>query len=235
MLALVLTFNSCSKLEEDNFTNSQNIDLSLLDLSKKVNVKSSTDLLSQVSFGLGINKINVIGSKRSEQERVYTFEATNSFNLNGINVNLDGSSFKLEKGFLVNLKNLNKGISTIDNNLILKNKNMITELNDNSDVLDNDMVILYFVMNELITDENKTQYFVPKFCSSKNTYHTVSTGASRSVASNNGERRANMDATLISASGSSCTEQGHDTSCLWENHLCVSTTTYCCPQNDPPY
>lgn len=90
-------------------------------------------------------------------------------------------------------------------------------------------------MNELITEEDKTSYFVAKSCSIWDTYHTISTGASRSVAASNGEMRANMDATLIAATGSSCTEQGHDTSCLWENHLCISTTTYCCPQNDSPY
>ena len=231
---LALTFNSCSE-EEYNISNSENIDLSLLDLSKKVKVKSSTDLLSEVSFGLGLNKINVLQNKNSTNEMVYDLEATNSFNLNGVSVNLNGSSFKLENGFLVSLDNLQKGISTINNKLILKNGNSITELDSSVDMNDNDLVILYFVMNELITEENKTPYFDAKSCSIWDTYHTVSTGASRSVAASNGEMRAVMDATLIAASGSSCTEQGHDTSCLWENHLCVSTTTYCCTSNDPPY
>ena len=96
---------------------------------------------------------------------------------------------------------------------------IMDEINDNKVLLL--LILLNEFTNPVAMDEEKK---VEPSCSYWDTYTAVTGGRSKSVA------EANLASLVAGADSlSDCTKLGGvDTSCIWGNHLCISSQSFCC-------
>lgn len=180
---------------------------------------------------------------KSTKNMSFKIETERGFYLKGEYLKLSDYNYTINNGFIEVEEINNLALGTRGSDLLVKKYGEIELLSKKSDLKNTkEFLILIVGLNEIISNDKSIVEQITEssknkmICSFSDTYVTVETGTSRSVAEENGKMRAKLDNTLIEYAGSSCVQIGStDISCVWGDHLCVATNTYCCPDNDPPY
>jgi hypothetical protein len=183
--------------------------------------------------------------EKSKEIITYKFQTTGKtvFFQNKV-VNLEDYIFELKSNVLSSPQINRYAISKREKEvLLLDNAKGEFRKSDVNEINNFEPMILYLVMSEILANDSlkirrtksaKSDY--SRGCSIENQYIILNTGTSRSVASEAGVEEVRLAESLSNMSGSSCTQMGSvDTSCGFGDHLCFSTSTWCCPNNDPPY
>lgn len=120
---------------------------------------------------------------------------------------LDNQPYIIKPGYSGIMKNTSDDFKNVDLNvLLLFMKEMI---------ITNDMKInAISLLNGELSQRGGCSYW--------NTYYVVASGGSRSVAETNLKDKDDDDVVGCREIG------GSDSSCIWENHICVATQAYCC-------
>jgi hypothetical protein len=239
ILFLALTFFACSNDENlENFSENKLTSLDKEIFKQSITVKNNTTYLSSFLFKLGINQIIV-----SKTDKIYNYKLNSNngwFNLNGERVYLEHLSFEWNDNGLV-LNNENYSLFSKEEKLFVVNRlkqtieEFGTEHSKNTGLVLTALVLKEITLkNDVKADAGLNSY--RSSCSIWNTYVITNSGFTRSVAQAAGDLEASLAGSLCGMQGSSCSQMGSvDTSCLWENHLCMSSSTWCCPNNDPCY
>lgn len=198
-------------------------------LSEKLMVKESTENISDLLFNMGVSKINV---EYSDNRFLFKNETQKSFILNGKTLDLEDYDFILEKEFLY-LKDFPDYKVSILNELPFFDTPLFKGFSENQEenIKDTKISLLLLYLNEIILDNDVKLSFKESLsyktqgCSFWDTYTVYATGNSRSVA----ESDLQTEQLSYSDDLEGCTPYGGvDSSCLWENHGCVATQSYCC-------
>lgn len=189
----------------------------------------TTSFVSDLLFNLGVIGINITNNTESI---LYEFRTKKSFKFNGEFVNLSNYTILFENGMLSLDTNSELKLTLVDNQPYIIKPNYSGFLDNNSDNFRNlELNILLLFMKEMIiTNDIKintlelldAEYSQRGGCSFWNTYYVVATGGSRSVAATNLKYKEDDDV-------EGCREIGDaDSSCVWDDHLCIATQAYCC-------
>jgi len=239
----VLSFHySCEKAKvrtsKESNTNKEVLEKSInqSELKSKITVSTSTDLITDVFYKMGVSGIEVKGSN---DQLMYSFNTLKTFGISGKDIDLaeypitfDGTElfFNNKTDIKVSLQDGKPYIRTSDYQGIYK------DLKDDQVSLEIEVLILF--MNEITTSNEIKKTFDDTAaeydqlytaisggggCSFWNTYYVFSAGASSAVAQNG------LPSEIAHYGMSNCSSIGGvDTSCVFDNHLCVSTQAFCC-------
>ena len=230
-LALQVTFISCDDSNEDLPAVQQNTNL-----TERITINVSTDILSDGFRKLGISSINV--DTRNERT-TYSFEAFQVFKV-GSELEMFNKSIILENDMLYSELDQDFKLTLVGDEIYLKKEDFFGPVNNfmESESVTSDNVKLLFYLTE-ITKKDVSKISFEDFvniesnqragCGFWDTYYVYSLGGNRSVSS------ANLPAEIESANlGSDCSPIGvPETSCLWDNTACWTTQAYCCDGYTP--
>lgn len=242
VLLLSLIFNSCS--DNADFSETSNLSQLKSDLIQKGIRFETRKEITALSKALGSESMLANNNKNKSSISSFKMVTSKGFYFKDNYIDLSNYEYLVEDGFISTSKINKYALGTFESDLLLKDENGIRKLEKNSIFKETkEFLILFSGLNELVSKEERSaiktksnQLAKGVGCSIWDTYVTIETGASRSVAEENGKYRAKLDNRLVELSGSSCRQTGTtDTSCAFGDHLCFSTNTYCCPDNDPPY
>lgn len=200
---VLLTITSCSK-EENNLNKNGEAATSTLQRLKEdfklgeITVGSTTTIISESFFNLGVIKIKVV---KNESEITYLFETTSSFVIQGKNVNLSTKEFVLKDNFIYEKSSPNYSISILNNEYyietvnyegFLKDYKVFDESENSESNLKISLLLLF--LNEIKMDkEAKLEYtlHVENFelsargCSIANTKYVYGIGLTQAAATAN--------------------------------------------------
>lgn len=221
--AFLIVF-SCSKKENE-------ITQNLVFNELKITLTESTNYVSSLFINMGVTKI-VVGN--SKDELTFKCLSEKSFFLNSDEINLSDYEVTLNDNIL-SLKSCDSyKISMLNNEPYLITPIYEGYLSNVGEFIKNkEIVVLFIYLKEITTETNLkinslSVLSEDKSCSFLNTYYVFATGVSSSVASDN---LAGEVGNYTGAGGRlrGCTPIGGvDTSCIWDNHACISTQAFCC-------
>lgn len=232
ILVMVLTLNSCNN--EDSEIN----DLSQLgkELSEANNLREPTTSVSRMFLNMGVTAINVtnVGEKT-----IYTFETEKEFGICKVNINWADYTVVLEGGLVYLQSDPEYKLTVKDDKPYIQSLEYegYAELGFHYEKKEFNLLLLFIAEmtsnNTMKSDSRKVLKTESKgaACSFWDTYYVFTTGFSRSVALENlkEEMEYRENAFYNTANVIGCTKIGTpDTSCVTENHGCVSSQAYCC-------
>jgi hypothetical protein len=229
-MILISSIFSCIK-DENLISGTEN-----KDLTSNILLKKSTNKVTPLINRLGVTEIEV----SNENVTKYKVKALKHFYFDGKKRNISNYKFIIKDEYLYCDKFPDfKITTTLDKRVFVQSKKFngySTEYKDISKSFE--YTILMIFLNELFSsDDNKTTLKLNKAiepCSFWDTYYIINNGGSRSVAQSAADAEVRLTNLYIELSGSSCSMLGGtDVSCLWENHACIATTAYCCPDGAP--
>lgn len=238
ILTIALIFNSCSDESFDSTTENRLTSLEKEMFAESIMVKNNTTYLTSFLYKLGINKITT-----TVNNDIYTYKLNSAkewISVNGERIYLNDLNFTLNNNGLV-LNNESNSLLSLEEKLYVVNRKNNSKKEFEPEDAENMSLILTALVLKEITSSNELKVNVEQnsyrsSCSIWDTYVITNSGFTRSVAQDAGELEARLAESLCDMQGSSCSQMGSvDTSCVWENHLCMSSSTWCCPDNDPCY
>lgn len=226
--------NNIEKSINDNFkTNSLSFKAPNYQLEEKITIAKTTSKISQLFLNMGV--VEVIVSDRGNLIE-YSFTTKKTFGINGEGTDFKNYKIILIDGMITISSNSNVKLTIFENQPYIITPTYKGFLKSGEYIDNKDFNLLYLFMNELITPEtNKTDAGssignAGGGCSFGNTHYVYATGGSASVAEANlpGEI-AHYTNGFNTLDLSKCNKFGGvDTSCVWGNHLCLSTQAFCC-------
>lgn len=232
LFIILLICNSC----EVNNLNDE-IQNAELELNSQVTLVKSTTYVSNLFLNMGVTGINVSSKTNS---KIYEFKTEKEFWMNNQSIDLSKYKVILEHGKIHLESNPNFNLSLLDNQPYIISSNY-SGFVESVDYFSNiDFNILMIFMNELITEDylkidaealvNNNSSLLEKSCSFWNTYYVFSAAFSRSVSIANLQGEINNFTSGFNILDiSDCTQFGGvDTSCVTQNHGCISTQAFCC-------
>ncbi len=220
-ISLFVVFYSCDK-------QSENLKPDSFELSDKVAVLHSTNFITPEFLNMGVTELTV-----SKNDNLINYKAVSQkdFRLNYNNVRMSDFEVVLEGEFL-SLRNFPEYKISLSSN----EPYFITPIFEGPieklemQIKDEKISILLLFLREITIDNSVKINSIStlkqsKGCGFWNTYYVYATGSSRSVA----EADLTSEISDYSNDLEGRTKYGGtDTSCLWENHACVSSQAYCC-------
>ncbi|NGP87513.1 hypothetical protein [Fodinibius halophilus] len=205
------------------------------DLKENLTIENNQDLFSQEFVSLGVVKAEV---KKRKSRTDINFLQHNVISGDKHNSREQSFSFYIKDEVLHLDGKPSLGVSLVNNSPYIITENYQGPLEDFSkNNLNKDLTLLLFALDE-ITSNSQNKIKANMFhrstlsgCSFWNTYYLNSVGFTRSVAvstiKSEGASRKVKD--HEEATGETCSKIGGvDTSCVGENHGCLSTQAYCC-------
>ena len=204
-----------------------------LSLSKEVRLSKSTDLISELLYKFGAIGIEVYDMPDGTIK--YEVKTQKEFNLNGKNLNLADYVFSINNNILISSDNESGEkveLSLIEGEPVEIKEGEIVRINQES-IKNSKLVVGLVLMKEVVLDSKvKSTVTVHNEestgCSFWNRYWVNAVGVTRSESIqtfNDGIHNY----TNPGGAAHGCREYGEtSTSCIWDNHLCITTQTYCC-------
>jgi len=242
IFGLIATFSflyllSCSTdndiEKENNINNSLTFKTTNYQLKEKITIEKTTSKVSQLFLNMGVVEVKV-----SERENLteYGFTTKKMFGINGEGTDFKDYKITLYDGMISISSNSNIKLTILENKPYIITPSYEGFLNSGKYIDDKNFNLLYLFMTELITpessktDASNINSVYSRGCSFGNTKYVYSTGFSRSVALENlPDEIAHYTNGFNSLDLSGCSMFGGvDTSCVWGNHMCVSTQAFCC-------
>jgi len=227
-LLFLTLFFSCSNNEQNEISETS-IDFNKFELIQQLKVINTTEDVTDLILNMGVSKIVV---DKTGDILNYSNVSQKTFRLNGETIDMKNYSFLIKNNALYIKEYPEYGISLLNGYPYFISP-IYTGPSDKIDdkITDIKLSLLLLYLNELTQDSSiksnskSTLNSKTQGCSFWNTYYVYSTGGSASVAQANLQEEVDDYSDFLSG----CTEiGGSDTSCLWENHGCVSTQAYCC-------
>jgi hypothetical protein len=220
---LISLLSSCSVEETRNETENQ-LHKPVDQLEAKLKVRKDTKKLSNLFQKLGVVELKMV---KENGTIAYLPQTKKSFGFNGEQI--DFSRYTLIfNGNKLSLKRFPEySVTIIKDKLIFStpenNYMTIEEVNFQDD---NIFALTAFIQELTLEEGKKSEVDLSRNqakCSFWDTYYVVSGGATRSASENN------LTQSIATEDTSGCTAiGGTDTSCVTDNHGCMSTQTYCC-------
>lgn len=225
-----LLLSACHEIQEDSYSIENSALVSELDEMNQV--FETTTQISQNLLNMGVKKIIVENNNNSS---IYRFETFKEFRMNSEQINWSNYTVELTNGFISQRSKSNLKIGIRDNQPIYKTSNSLEDVNKELSFKNNDYNILLIFLNELtmstelkINSESLlNNYSIQKSyaCSIWDEVYVYSFGGSRSSALEN----LGPEIDEYSDELANCTVIGGiETSCVWGNHMCVATQSFCC-------
>src|SRR5690606_11268371 len=207
--------------------------ISDLDLDKEVKLSKSTNLVSELLYQFGATRIEVYDIPDGTSQ--YQVNTQREFNINGTNFNLADYTFSLKGKILTssNIKNNKKvQLSLIKGEPVEVEEGEIVRISKES-IKKSELVVGLIIMKEMVLDSNvkatvTTYNEQSSGCSFWDRYWVNAVGITRTESIQTFEDGIG-DYTNPGGSAHGCREYGEpSTSCVWDNHLCITTQTFCC-------
>ena len=224
---------SCSQDENNNVISKNDTFKTNYQLEEKSTIAKTTSKISQLFLNMGVIEVGVTNKEKMIE---YSFSTKKLFGINGEGTDFKNYKITLNNGMISISSNPNIKLTILENQPYIVTPTYKGFLKSGAYIDDKDFNLLYLFMNELITPEtSKTDASgigsgSGGGCSFGNTHYVYATGGSASVAEANlpGEI-AHYTSGFNTLDVSGCTMFGGvDTSCVWGNHLCISTQAFCC-------
>jgi hypothetical protein len=230
-ITIGLFFYSCTTDENVNEVSTNTRFKSLRDM---ILVKSSTSLLTKQFAGIGVSKINVkkeegFLSRFGEQDTEVTFEELKPFYIENELINISDYTFVISGNKFVLGNDYTYFLSVEDGQLYLNTPNEKLNIAVDYDyVFEKESSLLILALNELTSTESKAHFdggVFPASCGFFDSYEVVSLGFT-SYSSQMNSYNATHGAGAL---GAGCRSMGPaSTSCLFDNHVCATTRSFCC-------
>lgn len=189
----------------------------------------------QIFLNMGVTGISVTKTLKST---LYEFQTEKIFIMNGKSIDLSNYSVILEEGMISLSSNPSLKLTLLDDQLYIVKPNHSGLIESQDYFKSTGFNILMFFMKEMITSDklkiNAMDLLDDKLsqkssgCSFWETYYVYSTGGSRSVSESNLDSQTELEESA-GEDVEGCRKIGEpDSSCVWENHGCVTTQAYCC-------
>ena len=230
---LVLSISGC-----ENETDFVNENKSLNTNTQGIYLKESTQYTSPLLYRLGVKSIDVTVLDSDKFE--YNFQTFKEFIIDGNFTNLSNFKVEYNKGVLSLNQNNTPTVLLRDNSVFIKTNNYEGDLKSYNRKWSKELKILLLSLNEITQLKkhkiNATEAFNNELilnisksepCGFWDTYLAVGVGPSESVANENLGEDIRDNREFIGENN--CEAFGDvDTSCLGDEHLCVSTLAFCC-------
>ena len=238
-IASLALFNIVSCTTDNNIEKKNTINNSLAfnktnyQLKDKITISQTTSKISQLFLNMGVVEVKV---SKMENFIEYGFTTKKMFGINGEGTDFKDYKITLNDGMISISSNTNIKLTIFENKPYIITPTYEGFLNSGEYINDKNFNLLYIFMNELITPESSKidagiiDNVYSRGCAFGNTKYVFSTGFSRSVSEANlPDEIAHYTSGFNSLDVSGCTKFGGvDTSCVWGNHLCMSTQAFCC-------
>lgn len=223
---------SCS---QDNTSINTKLDTSASEFNQRLSSQESSTILTKFFMNLGV--VEILSTHESDSI-VYNFVTEKEFFINDEFVNLRNYPITMKDGEISLNSNPNLKLTILNDQPYLNSPSYSGFLESEEFFRDKEINILLFFMKEIITTDDfkyhSNDYIInvqsETGCSFWDTHYIFATGGSASVA------EANLPAAISHyTSGFNTLDVSHcrqfgsvDTSCVWGNHLCISTQAFCC-------
>lgn len=202
-------------------------------LEEKITIAKTTSKISQLFLNMGVIEIKV---NNLEEMIEYSFTTSKMFGINGEGTDYKNYKITLNEGMISISSNSNIKLTIIENKPYIITPSYEGFLNSGEYINDKNFNLLYLFMNELITpetiktDSSNIDSIYSRGCAFGNTKYVFSTAFSASVAEANlPDEIAHYTSGFNTLDLSGCRKFGGvDTSCVWGNHMCISTQAFCC-------
>lgn len=233
----ILYLFSCStdnNIEKENDINNSLFNKATnFELKENITIEKTTSKISQLFLNMGVVEINVVENGNLIE---YDFTTKKMFGINGEGTDFKNYKITLSDGLISINSNSSIKLTIFENQPYIITPNYEGFLKTGEYLDNKDFILLYLFMNELITPETSKMDASNVVngggagCTFGSTKYVYSTGFSRSVAEANlpGEI-AHYTSGFNTLDLSGCRMFGGvDTSCVWGNHMCISTQAFCC-------
>lgn len=206
-------------------------------LDELITLRSSTNMVSPHLYNMGVTEINVSNSGNNDLE--YNFTALKEFGMNKESINMSDFTVIYQDNAIFLKENPEVKVSIYQNSPYILSP-LHTGSMDSDYLYENKTInILLFTLKEITTAQGlkidtkialNEANLSGKACSFWDTYYVTASAGSRSTSQAKlVEETAYREGPYNTRNVHGCSKiGGPDTSCLWENHLCISTQAYCC-------